>query len=44
MPYFTVDSKGRITNASTKTVKIPVSDNSDEKVKQTPVSNYNGNL
>lgn len=44
VPYFTVDSKGRITNASTKTVKIPVSDNSDEKVKQTPVSNYNGNL
>ena len=35
VPYFTVDSKGRITAASTKTITIPASDNTDEKVKQT---------
>lgn len=29
VPYITVDSKGRITTASTKTVKIPASDNTN---------------
>ena len=34
VPYITVDTKGRITAASTKTVKIPASDNTDTKVTQ----------
>ena len=29
VPYITVDNKGRVTAASTKTVKIPASDNTD---------------
>ena len=35
VPYITVDAKGRVTSASTKTVKIPASDNSDTKVTNT---------
>ena len=35
VPYITVDSKGRVTAASTKTVKIPASDNVDIKVNVT---------
>ena len=35
VPYITVDAKGRITAASTKTVKIPASDQVDIKVTQT---------
>lgn len=31
VPYITVDAKGRVTSASTKTVKIPASDNTDTK-------------
>lgn len=34
VPYITVDSKGRITAASTKTVTIPTSDNTDTLVSQ----------
>lgn len=34
IPYFTVDKYGRITAASTTTVKLPASGNTDEKVKQ----------
>ena len=35
VPYITVDAKGRVTAISTKTVKIPASDNTDTKVTQT---------
>ena len=35
VPSITVDAKGRVTSASTYTVKIPASDNSDTKVTQT---------
>ena len=35
VPYITVDAKGRVTAASTKTVKIPASDNTDTKVNVT---------
>ena len=35
VPYLTVDAKGRVTAAFTKTITIPASDNTDEKVKQT---------
>ena len=35
VPYITVDAKGRITAASTKTVKIPAADNTDTKVNVT---------
>ena len=38
VPYITVDNKGRVTAASTKTVKIPASDNTDTKV--TSVNNH----
>lgn len=38
VPYITVDNKGRVTAASTKTVKIPASDNTDTKV--TSVDNH----
>ena len=31
VPYITVDNKGRVTKAETKTVKIPASDNTDTK-------------
>lgn len=31
VPYITVDAKGRVTAASTKTVKIPAADNTDTK-------------
>ena len=31
VPYITIDNKGRVTAASTKTVTIPASDNSDTK-------------
>jgi hypothetical protein len=31
VPYVTVDKYGRVTAASTKTVKIPASDNTDTK-------------
>ena len=33
VPYITVDAKGRVTAASTKTVKIPATDNTDYRVK-----------
>ena len=36
--YFTVDKYGRITSASTTTVKLPASGNTDEKVKQSTSS------
>ncbi len=35
VPYITVDAAGRITAASTKTVKIPASDDTNNKVTQT---------
>lgn len=38
IPYFTVDKYGRITAASTTTVKLPASGNTDEKVKQSTSS------
>lgn len=38
VPYITVDNKGRVTKAETKTVKIPASDNTDTKV--TSVDNH----
>jgi hypothetical protein len=34
VPYFSYDAQGHITGSGTKTVKIPASDNTDEKVKQ----------
>jgi hypothetical protein len=34
IPYFTVDTYGRITGAGTTTVKLPASGNTDTKVKQ----------
>lgn len=34
VPYFTVDSKGRVTAASTKTITLPADNNSDTKVTQ----------
>lgn len=37
VPYVTVDTYGHITGISEHTVKIPVSDNTDEKVKQLAV-------
>ena len=42
IPYFTVDAQGHITNASTTTVKLPASDNTDYKVRQTSI-NFNDN-
>ena len=38
VPYITIDNKGRVTAASTKTVTIPASDNTDTKV--TAVGNH----
>lgn len=38
IPYFTVDKYGRITAASTTTVKLPASGNTDTKVKQSTSS------
>jgi hypothetical protein len=35
VPYITVDAKGRVTSASTKTITLPASGNTDTKVKQT---------
>ena len=35
VPYITVDAKGRVTAASTKTITLPASGNTDTKVKQT---------
>ena len=35
VPYFTVDAKGRVTSASTKTITLPGSDDTDVKVTQT---------
>lgn len=35
VPYLTVDAKGRVTEAFTRTIKIPASDNTDTKVTQT---------
>lgn len=43
VPYITVDAKGRVTAASTKTVKIPASDDTNNKVTQT-VSTDNSEL
>ena len=43
IPYFTVDAQGHITNASTTTVKIPASDNTDYKVRQTPINSNDNN-
>lgn len=43
IPYFTVDAQGHITNASTTTVKIPESDNTDYKVRQTPINSNDNN-
>ena len=43
IPYFTVDAQGHITNASTTTVKIPGSDNTDYKVRQTPINSNDNN-
>ena len=44
VPYITVDNKGRVTAISTKTVKIPASDNTDTKVTQsaTTTTNFRG--
>ena len=41
VPYITVDNKGRVTAISTKTVKIPASDNTDTKVTQSATSTAN---
>ena len=38
VPYITVDAKGRITSASTKTITLPASGNTDTKVTQTAVT------
>ena len=38
VPYFTVDSKGRITSASTKTITLPSDTNTDTKVTQDVVA------
>ena len=35
VPYITVDAKGRVTDISTKTIKLPSSGNTDKKVTQT---------
>ena len=35
VPYITVDAKGRITSASTKTITLPADNNTDTKVTQT---------
>ncbi len=35
VPYITVDAKGRVTSASTKTITLPASGNTDAKVTQT---------
>lgn len=43
IPYFTVDTQGHITNASVTTVKIPESDNTDYKVRQTPINSNDNN-
>ena len=43
IPYFTVDTQGHITNASITTVKIPESDNTDYKVRQTPINSNDNN-
>lgn len=43
IPYFTVDTQGHITNASTTTVKLPASDNTDYKVRQTPINSNDNN-
>ena len=43
IPYFTVDAQGHITNASTTTVKLPASDNTDYKVRQTPINSNDNN-
>ena len=41
VPYITVDNKGRVTAISTKTIKIPASDNIDTKVTQSATSTAN---
>jgi hypothetical protein len=38
VPYFTVDAHGRVTSASTKTITLPGSGNTDTKVTQTVTS------
>lgn len=43
IPYFTVDTQGHITNASVTTVKIPESDNTDYKVRQTSINSNDNN-
>lgn len=43
VPYFTVDSKGRVTSASTKTITLPASGNTDTKVTQAAAISTNGN-
>ena len=43
IPYFTVDTQGHITNASVTTVKLPASDNTDYKVRQTPINSNDNN-
>ena len=43
IPYFTVDTQGHITNASVTTVKIPESNNTDYKVRQTPINSNDNN-
>ena len=35
VPYFTVDAKGRVTSAATKTITLPADNNTDTKVTQT---------
>lgn len=42
VPYFTVDSKGRVTAASTKTITLPADNNSDTKVTQAAAITTNG--
>lgn len=42
VPYFTVDSKGRVTSASTKTITLPASGNTDTKVTQAAAISTNG--
>ena len=41
IPYYTVDSYGRITSAGTTTVKLPNSENTDKKVVQTASTENN---
>ena len=38
VPVITVDAAGHVTSMGTTTVKIPASDNVDEKVKQSPIT------